>query len=217
MPGDISLSNSISQNPQLFWSVPASELFQRLQTTSKGLTSDEAIKRLIRYVKPKKRSDALTLLLAQFKSPVILILIFAAGLSFFLGDPGNALIILVIIFVSSLLGFWQERSATNAVEKLLAIVQVKAMVLRDGNQKEIPVEGIVPGDIVILNAGDLIPGDGLVLESKDLFVNEASLTGETYPVEKTAGILPPETSLGQRTNSLLWEPTWSVATRRQWL
>lgn len=153
-------------------------------------------------MKPKNRSDALTLLLAQFKSPVILILIFAAGLSFFLGDPLNALIILVIIFVSSLLGFWQERSATNAVEKLLAIVQVKAMVLRDGNQKEIPVEEIVPGDIVILNAGDLIPGDCLVLESKDLFVNEASLTGETYPVEKTTGILPPETSLSQRTNSV---------------
>jgi Mg2+-importing ATPase len=202
LPRDISLINSISQNSQPFWSVPASELVQRLQTTSIGLTSDEAIKRLIRYVKPKKRSDALTLLLAQFKSPVILILIFAAGLSFFLGDPVNALIILVIIFVSSLLGFWQERSATNAVEKLLAIVQVKAMVLRDNNQKEIPVEEIVPGDIVILNAGDLIPGDCLVLESRDLFVNEASLTGETYPVEKSAGILAPETSLSQRTNSV---------------
>jgi Mg2+-importing ATPase len=202
LPSDIFLSSSISQNPQQFWSAPPSELFQQLQTTSKGLTSDEAVKRFTRYVKPKNRSDALTLLLAQFKSPVILILIFAAGLSFFLGDPLNALIILVIIFVSSLLGFWQERSATNAVEKLLAIVQVKAMVLRDGNQKEIPVEEIVPGDIVILNAGDLIPGDCLVLESKDLFVNEASLTGETYPVEKTTGILPPETSLSQRTNSV---------------
>jgi Mg2+-importing ATPase len=123
-------------------------------------------------------------------------------LSFFLGDPVNALIILAIILISSLLGFSQERSATKAVEKLLAIVQTKATVLRDGNRKEIPVEGIVPGDIVILNAGDLIPGDSLVIESKDLFVNEASLTGETYPVEKTAGILAPETPLSQRTNSL---------------
>jgi len=170
------------------------------------LTSEEAIKRLTRYgsnlLKPKKRSDTLTLLLAQFKSPVILILIFAGGLSHFLGDPGNALIILAIIFVSSFLGFWQERSATNAVEKLLAIVQTKAIVLRDGNEKEIPVEEIVPGDIVILNAGDLIPADCLVLESKDLFVNEASLTGETYPVEKTTEILAPETPLSQRTNSL---------------
>jgi len=114
----------------------------------------------------------------------------------------NATIILVIIFASSLLGFWQERGATNAVDKLLAVVQTKATVLRDGNRKEIPVEGIVPGDVVLLSAGDLIPGDCLVLESKDLFVNEASLTGETFPAEKTVGILPPGTSLSQRTNSL---------------
>jgi Mg2+-importing ATPase len=81
-------------------------------------------------------------------------------------------------------------------------VQTKATVLRDGNQKEIPVEMIVPGDVIILNAGDLIPGDSIVLESEDLFANEASLTGETYPAEKTAGTLPRGTSLNQRTNGL---------------
>ncbi len=170
------------------------------------MTEDEAGKRLKQYgsnlLTPKKRSDAPTLLLAQFKSPVVLILIFAGGLSFFLGDSVNAFIILVIILVSSLLGLSQERGANKAVEKLLAIVQTKATIVRDGTQKEIPVEGIVPGDIIILNAGDLIPGDSLVIESKDLFVNEASLTGETYPAEKAAGVLPPETSLSQRTNSL---------------
>ena len=123
-------------------------------------------------------------------------------MSLYLGDLLNASIILVIIFASSLLGFWQERGATNAVEKLLAVVQTKANVLRDGGQKEIPVEGIVPGDVVLLNAGDLIPGDCLVLESKDLFVDEASLTGETFPAEKVVGVLPPETPLSQRTNSL---------------
>ncbi len=179
---------------------------QRLQTTSKGLTNDEAAKRLKRYgpnlLKPKKRSDATTLLLAQFKSPIILILIFAGGLSFFLGDAVDALIILIIILISGLLGFWQERGAANAVEKLLAIVQTKGTVIRDGNQKEIPVEGIVPGDIITLSAGDLIPADSLIVDSKDLFVNEASLTGETYPVEKSPGILATETSLSQRTNSL---------------
>ncbi len=129
-------------------------------------------------------------------------MIFAAGVSLYLGDSVNASIILVIIFASSFLGFWQEKGATNAVEKLLAVVQTKATVLRDGNQKEIPVEGVVPGDVVLLSAGDLIPGDCLVLESKDLFVNEASLTGETFPAEKTVGTLPPETPLSQRTNSL---------------
>ncbi len=114
----------------------------------------------------------------------------------------NALIILVIILISSLLGFWQERGAANAVEKLLAIVQTKATAFRDGNQKEIPVDEIVPGDIIVLNAGDLIPGDSLIVESKDLYANEATLTGETFPVEKSSGVLAPETTLNQRTNSL---------------
>lgn len=189
-----------------FWSVPSNELLQRLQTTSQGLTGDEARERLIRYgsnlLKPKKRSDAPTLLLAQFKSPIILILLFAAGLSFFLHDPTDALIILTIVFVSGLLGFWQERGAAKAVEKLLAIVQIKAVALRDRSPREIAVEEIVLGDIVVLTAGGSIPADCLIIESKDLFVNEAALTGETYPVEKAVGVLPPETPLSRRTNAL---------------
>ena len=152
----------------------------------------------------------LTLLLAQFKSPLILLLLFATGLSFFLHDPVNALIILTIVLVSGLLGFWQEHGATNAVEQLLAMVQIKATVLRDGSPYEIPVEEIVPGDIVILNAGDIVPGDCLIDESKDLFVDEATLTGETYPVEKSVGVLAPETPLGQRTNAL-WMGTHVVS------
>jgi len=175
------------------------------------LTQNDAEKRLTKYgsnlLKPKKRSDSLTLLLTQFKSPLILILIFAGALSLYFDVssgalPTNSIIIVTIILVSSLLGFWQERGAANAVEKLLAIVQAKATVFRDGTQKEIAVEEIVPGDVIHLNAGDLIPGDAIILESKDLFVNEASLTGETFPAEKTAAILPQATSLNQRTNSL---------------
>jgi len=189
-----------------FWSVPSFELLQQLQTTPQGLTSDEARQRLLRYgsnlLKPKKKSDAMTLLFAQFKSPIILILIFAAGLSFFLRNPIDAVIILVIVLVSGFLGFWQERGAVNAVEKLLAIVQIKATVVRNGDSKEVPIEEVVPGDIVSIEASDVIPGDCLLLESKDLFVDEAALTGETFPVEKSIGILPPETPLSQRTNSL---------------
>jgi Mg2+-importing ATPase len=189
-----------------FWSVPSSELLQQLQTTPQGLTSDEVQQRLLRYgsnlLKPKKKSDALTLLLAQFKSPIILILIFAAGLSFFLRNPIDATIILVIVLASGFLGFWQERGAVNAVERLYAIVQIKTTVVRDGDSKEVPIEEVVPGDIVFIKASDVIPGDCLLLESKDLFVDEAALTGETYPVEKAIGILPPETPLSERTNSL---------------
>jgi Mg2+-importing ATPase len=196
----------MNHSPTQFWSVPPSELLQQLQTTPQGLMSDEAQQRLLRYgsnlLKPKKKSDALTLLLAQFKSPIILILIFAAGLSFFLRNPIDAVIILVIVLVSGFLGFWQEWGAVNAVEKLLAIVQIKATVVRNGGSKEVPIEEVVPGDIVIIGASDVIPGDCLLLESKDLFVDEAALTGETFPVEKSIGVLPPETPLSQRTNSL---------------
>ena len=181
-------------------------MLQQLQTTPQGLVSDEARQRLFRYgsnlLKPKKKSDTLTLLIAQFKSPIILILIFAAGLSFFLRNPTDAVIILAIVLVSGFLGFWQERGAVNAIEKLLAIVQIKTTVIRNGDAKEVPIEEVVPGDIVFIKASDVIPGDCLLLESKDLFVDEAALTGETFPVEKSIGILPPEKPLSQRTNSV---------------
>ena len=204
----------MNQHSLAFWSLSATELLQQLQTAKEGLTGKEARQRLARYganrLKPPKRSDVFTLLLAQFKSPLILILLSATALSFFLGDPVDAFIILTIVVVSGLLGFWQERSATNAVEKLLAIVQIRASVLRDGGPKDIPVEEIVPGDIVILSAGDIVPGDGVVQESKDLFVDEAMLTGETFPVEKAVAVLPEETPLGQRTNAL-WMGTHVVS------
>jgi len=204
----------MNQLPSAFWCISATEVLQRLETATQGLSSEEARQRLARYgsnlLEPQKRSDVLALLLAQFKSPLILLLLFATGLSFFLHDPVNALIILTIVLVSGLLGFWQEHSATNAVEQLLAMVQIKATVLRDGSPYEIPVEEIVPGDIVILNAGDIVPGDCLIDESKDLFVDEATLTGETYPVEKSVGVLAPETPLGQRTNAL-WMGTHVVS------
>lgn len=204
----------MKQNPPPFWSLSDIEILQHLETAKEGLTGDEAVRRLALHgsnlLKPPKRTDAITLLIAQFKSPIILMLFFATGLSFFLHDPVDAFIILAIVLISGLLGFWQERGAANAIEKLLAIVQIKASVLRDGGIKEIPVEGIVPGDIVILHAGDIVPGDCLILDSKDLFIDEAMLTGETFPVEKTAGVLPVLTPLGQRTNAL-WMGTHAVS------
>ncbi len=195
-------------NPQLstFWSLSTDQVLQQMHSTTAGLSRQDAKQRLSKYgansLKQKHKSSAWMLLLNQFKSPIILILIFAAVLSIFLKDAADAIIILTIVFISGLLGFWQERGASNAVEKLLALVQVKATVLRDGQSQEIPNEEVVRGDIVLLSAGKNIPGDCLVLESKDLSVNEAALTGETYPVDKLSGVLPAETGLGQRTNSL---------------
>ncbi len=189
-----------------FWSTSAEEQLRRLNSSANGLTSNQATKQLDIYgsnrLRPGRKDSWLSLLLAQFKSPITLILIGAAVLSFFLRDPTDATIILVIVLVSGLLGFWQEHSAANALKKLLAIVTTKAGVLRDGREIEVPVENVVPGDVVVVSAGSAIPGDCLILESKDLFVDEATLTGETYPVEKQPGNLPAETNLGHRTNSL---------------
>lgn len=189
-----------------FWGLPVPRVLEELETTPQGLCQDEAEARLgtwgANLLKPKKPTGTLTLLLSQFKSPIILILLFATGLSFYLRDHTDALIILSIVMVSGLLGFWQERGAVNAVAKLLAMVQIKAAVRRNGEVREVSVEEIVPGDVVLLKAGDVIPGDCLILESKDLFVDEAALTGETFPVEKESGVLAPDLPLSRRTNSL---------------
>jgi Mg2+-importing ATPase len=204
----------MDQLPIAFWSVPEGEMLQKLEATKDGLTSAEAARRFARYganlLKPPKRTDVLTLLLAQFKSPIILILFFATGLSFFLHDTTDAVIILSIVLISGLLGFWQERGAASAVQKLLSIVRIKATVLRDNNSVDIPVENIVPGEIVVLRAGDVVPGDGLLQETHDLFVDEAMLTGETFPAEKTQSALPAETPLGLRTNAV-WMGTHVVS------
>jgi P-type Mg2+ transporter len=190
----------------LFWSLPADRVLQELHSSVNGLSDRDAKQRLIEYgansLKQQQKSSALGLLINQFKSPIVLILMFAAGLSIFLNDRTDAIIILAIVLISGLLGFWQERGATDAVEKLLALVQVKATVLRQGERLEIPHENVVPGEIVLLSAGDSIPGDCLVLESKDLSVNEAALTGETYPADKMSDVLPETAGLSDRTNTL---------------
>ena len=206
----------MDKNSTPFWSVSVTELLASFSVTVTGITSEEAKKRQLNYganrLKPQKRTDAFTLLIAQFKSPIILILIFATGLSLFLHNIIDASIIFAIVLISGLLGFWQEYSASNAVEKLLALVQITASVLRDGTEKEIPVEDIVPGDIIILNAGDIVPGDSMLIESKDLFVDEAMLTGETFPVEKNVSVLTADTPLAERLNSV-WMGTHIVSGR----
>jgi Mg2+-importing ATPase len=204
----------MARDTQSFWSTPLSELLDTLQATAAGLTTDDARNRLGTYganqLNPPKRSDAFTHFIAQFKSPIILILLFATGLSLFLRNMVDASIIFIIVIISGLLGFWQEHSASNAVQKLLAIVKIKSTVVRDGKQQEIAIEEIVPADVVALNAGDIVPGDCLLLESKDLFVDEAMLTGETFPVEKTVSVLQPGTALAKRSNAI-WMGTHVVS------
>ena len=201
------MNNSFSSGlPEIFWNHNAEDALKALSASNTGLSTSEAENRLKLYgpntLKARSNTSSLILFLLQFKSPITIMLIAASFLSMVLGDFTDTLIILVIILISSFLGFWQEKGATNAVKELLKMVQIRSCVLRDGHETELPVEQIVPGDVIVLNAGDTIPGDCLLLESNELFVDEAAFTGETFPVEKTVGIVPTDASLSKRSNSL---------------
>lgn len=200
-------SRSAGEDPGWpFWAGDAAAAFTHLGSAPVGLTSAEAARRLTQHgpnqVAGARRTDAVSLLARQFASPIVLILIFATVISGALGDATDSVIILAIIVLSGLLGFWQERGASRAVEDLLAIVQVKVSLRRDGTLSDRPSTEVVPGDVVLLDAGDVIPGDGLIFESNGLLVDEASLTGETYPAEKLPGVAAADAPIARRTNSV---------------
>ncbi len=192
--------------PHNFWSIDPVQLLLILGSSKNGLSSDESQRRIVDYgpnrLKPTKRSTAVALFLRQFSSPLVLILLAAAILSFALHEHTDGLIITGIVLLSGVMGFWREKGAADAVKRLLSMVQTKTRCIRKGSSVDISTEEVVPGDIVFLNAGDLIPADGLILESKDFFVDEAALTGESYPSEKKLGVLPEDTKLSGRTNSI---------------
>ncbi len=187
-----------------FWSLPVERLLDRLQSSEHGLTQSDASERLARTRQLKAhRRSASALLLDQFKNPIILLLFCSAILSFTLiDDQTNAWIIIIILLASGLLGFWQELSAADAVAKLMGMIETKATVIRDGQDVEIALEAIVPGDVIRLSAGHMIPGDCRLLAARDLFLNEAALTGESFPAEKSPSVVAEETSLSQRLNCL---------------
>ena len=192
-----------------YWSEPLETLLQRLGSAPQGLSSAEAATRLLtpggRPLAGIGRSGAAAataLLLRQFASPIILMLLGAALLSFGLDSPTDGLIILVIVLVSGLLGFWQEHGAERAMQQLLAVVELRCAVWRDGVEVSIPMAEVVRGDRVRLAAGDGIPGDCRLIEERDLCVDEAALTGESFPVEKRLDQLAEATPLAQRVNVL---------------
>ena len=169
------------------------EVLARFKTSQSGLTSQEAEKRLKIYgynelAKRKERRIVLDFL-SRFKNPLLLILLLAGLISGITGEMGNAIIIFFIVFLSIILDFYQESKAEKASALLKEKVATTATVLRDGIKKEVKLSEIVPGDIVSLSAGDIVPADARILTAKDLFVNQSALTGESFPVEKTANAL----------------------------
>ena len=176
--------------PQEIWTEPLDRLLARLATTRAGLNSAEVRSRLATYgpndAATVKRSPLWRQFLARFRNPLVIILLVASGLSAATGDVTSFVIVASIVTMSMTLDFVQEVRAQNAVEALRRSVAVQATVRRDGASLSVPIDQLVPGDVVELIAGDLVPADARLLESRDLFVNQALLTGEPYPAEKQA-------------------------------
>lgn len=196
------------QKPDLrFWTQPLPELLAALSTSTSGLSDEQATAHLERYghneLNVTRRQTLIRQYLSHFKNPLVLILLAASTLSALMGEVEGAGIIWVIVLMSVTLDFIQEFRAHNAANLLKKQVAVRATVLRNGAPQEIRLEKIVPGDIVLLNAGALIPADCRLIEAKDFFVNQALLTGETFPVEKHAiDLSDPLTNLNDAANAV---------------
>lgn len=189
------------------WTLGAYESLAAVATSRDGLSGEEAARRLQRdgpnTLRPRSGHRGLRLVVRQFASPIILVLVAATVIAMALGDLVDGTIILLIIAASASLSTWQEHSAGRAVDALLKRVQVHVEVLRDGAEISVPPERVVRGDILLLRAGDVVPADCRVVETHDLVMNESALTGESYPIEKsTTGPLAANTPLPARSNSV---------------
>ncbi|QGM48032.1 magnesium-translocating P-type ATPase [Methylocystis heyeri] len=172
---------------------PPSNHEAELAIDAAGLTSAEAHSRLAKFgpnqFHDRQQQPLLLQFLSRFKNPLVILLLVASAISALTGEITNFLIISTMVLLSVTLDFVQEYRAGKAAESLSQSVSLRATVIRDGKPLETQVTDVVPGDIAVLSAGDMIPADGLVLEARDLFVKQALLTGEPYPVEKRPGAL----------------------------
>lgn len=187
-----------------YWATEVDKLLHDLKSGTEGISQRDAEQRLKQYgsnsINSARQHSTLRLLLSQFKSPLVLILIVAAIISAVAGEWSDALIVIAIVIGSTMLGFWQEYRASDAIEKLRSRVTIKSVAMRDGHHCDVPSSEIVPGDVVQLSAGSLVPADGIVLQANDLFVSQAVLTGEVFPVEKKPAVVDVNASLMDRIN-----------------
>lgn len=184
-----------------------SEIKERLSVDlERGLSLDEVKKRRERYgknvLKEKRDLSLIKLALKQFNNALIYILVVAATISVLLGRSADALVISGAVFVNAVFGFWKELKTRKTLKALKKVLRVKAVVLRNGVKKEILKEGLVPGDIVIVKAGDKVPADCRLLEASNLQISEAVLTGEWLPVEKELGTVEEDRVLAERGNMI---------------
>ena len=201
------MSAPVIKTDSPFWRLPVLALLEQLAASPDGLSSAEAALRLTQFgpnlIHEERKRALLLQFLAKFRNPLVIILLTASALSAFTGDASSFFIIGTIVLMSVTLDFVQEYRAGQAAERLRHLVVVRGQVLRDGKLLEIPLAEMVPGDVALLAAGDLVPCDGRVLEAKDFFVNQALLTGEAFPVEKSPVELPAETEVLAAGNTVL--------------
>jgi Mg2+-importing ATPase len=187
-----------------YWAIAAADVAGRLGSGPAGLSRTDAADRLARYgtneLRGRQQVSRLDVLIRQLLSPLLLLLVFAAGASAVTGEWLDATIVVTIVTATVAFAYSREYSAQAAAAALRARLRVRSTVLRDGRAEQIPSEEIVPGDVVLLAAGSLVPADAVLLEATDFVVSEAVLTGESFPVQKTPGVLDASAALVERTN-----------------
>jgi len=188
----------------LYYDQEISSVFGELNSSEKGLSPEDAEKRLEEYgkneLKEKEKVSVFRLFLSQFKSILIFILIIASIISALLGEAIDSVVILFTVFLAGVLGFVQEYRAEKAIELLKSLTSPETTVIRNGTEKKIPSTYLVPGDIILLQTGDRIPADARLIEEYNLKVDESSLTGESVPVQKVTDVMPEDTSEADRKN-----------------
>lgn len=179
-----------------YFNLKEEKILDLFKTRKQGLTSSEASERLSEYGENRlvsgKKEGIISVFLSQFKDFLVIILIIASMISFVSGNVESTFVIIVVLIMNAILGTFQHFKAEKSIESLKKLTSAKVKVLRDNEKIEINSEYIVPGDIILLEAGDLIPADGRILESFSLLVNESSLTGESHGVEKDSEIIDSE-------------------------
>jgi P-type Mg2+ transporter len=190
--------------PVSYWALDAADLAKRFDSGPDGLSATEATRRLAKYgsneLRERRQLSRLDVMSRQLRSPLLLLLVFAAAASVLTGEWLDASIVLTIVVATVAVGYSREYSAQAAAEALRARVRARSTVIRDGQARQVATEAIVPGDVILLSAGSLVPADGVLLEATDFFVSEAVLTGESFPVQKQPGLVDAAAELVERTN-----------------
>ncbi|MCZ2808891.1 MAG: magnesium-translocating P-type ATPase [Candidatus Bathyarchaeota archaeon] len=173
-----------------------SDVLGQLDSSEGGLSKKQVGERLVQYgpneISKRKVRAGLFIFLSQFKNPLVIILIGASIVAAFLGELTDAMIIIVIVVINGLLGFFQEYRSEKAVERLGKYITFTAKVIREGEKRHVDTKELVPGDVVLLGTGDVVPGDMRLLNVDELSIDESSLTGESYPVRKTSSEISAE-------------------------